>query len=42
MKKAQIFKHPKDFIDHLVETLRLYGGKKEFEDDINLIAFKCI
>ncbi len=42
MKNAQTFEYPKDFIDYLVETLRLYGGKKEFEDDINLIVFKCI
>lgn len=42
MKNAQMFKSPKEFIDHLVETLRLYGGKKEFEDDINLIVFKCL
>ncbi|MFW5800054.1 MAG: SpoIIE family protein phosphatase [Spirochaetota bacterium] len=42
IKKAPQYSHPEEFIENLIESIKRYGNKKEFEDDINLIVFKCI
>lgn len=41
IEKAPKFDTPEQMMDHLLNTVKEYSGKNDFNDDINLIIFKC-